>query len=166
MLPQAAQHLPHPGCNLYDFDPASDSLPINQLDVLDRYVLARFAAATKRILNAYGSYEFATATQTLSMLATIDLSAFYVDVTKDRMYTLGARSRDRRSTQTAMYALCDGLARLLAPILPVTADDLWRYMPGKTIGVNPPRRVPERRSPAGAGAHGRLGSAAAGCAIR
>jgi len=117
--------------NLYDFDPASDSLPINQLDVLDRYVLARFAAATKRILNAYGSYEFATATQTLSMLATIDLSAFYVDVTKDRMYTLGARSRDRRSTQTAMYALCDGLARLLAPILPVTADDLWRYMPGK-----------------------------------
>jgi len=51
-------------------------------------------------------------------------------VTKDRMYTLGARSHARRSTQTAMYLMCDGLARLLAPILPVTADDLWRHLPG------------------------------------
>ena len=58
-------------------------------------------------------------------------SAFYIDVTKDRMYTLGARSHQRRSTQTAMYLICDGLARLLAPILPVTADDLWRHLPGR-----------------------------------
>ena len=64
------------------------------------------------------------------MLATVDLSAFYVDVTKDRMYTLSARSPQRRSTQTAMFLMCDGLARLIAPILPVTADDLWRHMPG------------------------------------
>ena len=63
----------------------------------------------------------------------MDLSAFYVDVTKDRMYTLGARSHERRSTQTAMYIICDGLARLLAPILPVTADDLWRHMPGPAL---------------------------------
>ena len=69
--------------------------------------------------------------QTLNTLATVDLSAFYVDVTKDRMYTLGASSRERRSTQTAMYLICDGLARLLAPILPVTADDLWRHLPGQ-----------------------------------
>ena len=65
---------------------------------------------------------------------TVDLSAFYVDVTKDRMYTLAPQSHERRSTQTAMYLMCDGLARLLAPILPVTADDLWRYMPGQRIG--------------------------------
>jgi isoleucyl-tRNA synthetase len=116
--------------NLYDFDPSTDMVPPAQLDAMDRYVLARFAAATKRILAAYESYEFSTAAQTLNMLATVDLSAFYVDVTKDRMYTLGTRSRERRSTQTAMYLICDGLARLLAPILPVTADDLWRYMPG------------------------------------
>jgi isoleucyl-tRNA synthetase len=64
------------------------------------------------------------------MLLTVDLSAFYVDVTKDRMYTLGVTSHERRSTQTVMYLMCDGLARLLAPILPVTADDLWRRMPG------------------------------------
>ena len=116
--------------NLYDFDPAVDSVPISKLDALDRYALARFAAAAKRALDAYETYDFSTVTQTLNMLATIDLSAFYVDVTKDRMYTLGARSRERRSTQTAMYMICDGLARLLAPILPVTADDLWRHMPG------------------------------------
>jgi isoleucyl-tRNA synthetase len=117
--------------NLYDFDPATDSIPIDQLDAIDRYVLARFAAATKRTLAAYETYDFSTASQTLSMLATVDLSAFYVDVTKDRMYTLGARSRERRSTQTAMFLMCDGLARLLAPIVPVTADDLWRHMPGQ-----------------------------------
>jgi isoleucyl-tRNA synthetase len=67
--------------------------------------------------------------QALTMLATVDLSAFYVDVTKDRMYTLGARSTERRSTQTAMYLIADGLARLLAPILPVTADQLWQHLP-------------------------------------
>ena len=117
--------------NLYDFDPAVDSVPINKLDAIDRYALARFAAAAKRALDGYEKYDFSTVTQTLNMLATVDLSAFYVDVTKDRMYTLGARSHERRSTQTAMYLICDGLARLLAPILPVTADDLWRHMPGQ-----------------------------------
>jgi isoleucyl-tRNA synthetase len=117
--------------NLYDFDPAIDSVPIDRLDAIDRYALARFAEATKRVLTGYDTYELATAAQTLNMLATVDLSAFYVDVTKDRMYTLGARSRERRSTQTAMYLMCDGLARLLAPILPVTADDLWRHLPGQ-----------------------------------
>jgi isoleucyl-tRNA synthetase len=117
--------------NLYDFDPAIDSVPIDRLDAIDRYALARFAQATKRVLAGYQTYEFSTAAQTLNMVATVDLSAFYVDVTKDRMYTLGARSRERRSTQTAMYLMCDGLARLLAPILPVTADDLWRHLPGE-----------------------------------
>jgi isoleucyl-tRNA synthetase len=61
----------------------------------------------------------------------VDLSAFYVDVTKDRMYTFGARSGGRRSAQTVMYLMADGLARLLAPVLPVTADELWRFLPGR-----------------------------------
>jgi isoleucyl-tRNA synthetase len=117
--------------NLYDFNPATDIVAIDQLDAIDRYTLARFGDAARRVLAGYERYQFASAAQTLNMLATVDLSAFYVDVTKDRMYTLGARSRERRSTQTAMYLMCDGLARLLAPILPVTADDLWRYLPGQ-----------------------------------
>ena len=116
--------------NLYDFDPAADLVPIDRLDVVDRYALARYSDAAARILRAYGAYDFPTVYQALNTLATVDLSAFYVDVTKDRMYTLAARSHERRSTQTAMYAICDGLARLLAPILPVTAEDLWRHLPG------------------------------------
>ena len=61
----------------------------------------------------------------------MDLSAFYVDVTKDRMYTFGAKSEARRSGQTAMFIIVDGLARLLAPILSVTMDELWRMLPGE-----------------------------------
>jgi len=117
--------------NLYDFDPAVDTVPLEQLDAVDRYALAKYAEAAQRMLRAYNEYDFPTVFQTLNTLATVDLSAFYVDVTKDRMYTFGARSPQRRSTQTAMFLICDGLARLIAPIVPVTADDLWRHLPGQ-----------------------------------
>ena len=117
--------------NLYDFNPAADLMPVNELTPVDRFALARYAEATQRMLRGYDAYDFSAVSQTLNMLLTVDLSAFYVDVTKDRMYTLGVTSHERRSTQTVMYLICDGLARLLAPILPVTADDLWRRMPGQ-----------------------------------
>ncbi|HET9360874.1 MAG TPA: isoleucine--tRNA ligase [Vicinamibacterales bacterium] len=120
--------------NLYDFDPATDLVPLAQLDEVDRYALARYGEAAERMLRAYDEYDFSTVSQALNTLATVDLSAFYVDVTKDRMYTLGARSRERRSTQTAMYLISEGLARLMAPILPATADDLWRHIPGARSG--------------------------------
>ncbi len=116
--------------NLYDFDPAVDMVPVEKLDAVDRYALARYAEAAERMQRGYREYDFSAVSQALNTLATVHLSAFYVDVTKDRMYTLAANSPRRRSTQTAMYVMCDGLARLLAPILPVTADDLWRHMPG------------------------------------
>jgi isoleucyl-tRNA synthetase len=116
--------------NLYDFDPETDRLPLDHLDAVDRFALARYGQAAERMRRAYDEYDFSTVSQAMNTLATVDLSAFYVDVTKDRMYTLGARSRERRSTQTAMYVICEGLAKLLAPILPVTADDLWRHIPG------------------------------------
>src|SRR5688572_5448609 len=117
--------------NLYDFNPVTDLVPLERLDAVDRFALARYAESAQRMLRGYAEYDFSTVTQTLNTLMTVDLSAFYVDVTKDRMYTLNARSHERRSTQTVMYLMCDGLARLLAPILPVTADDLWRHMPGE-----------------------------------
>jgi isoleucyl-tRNA synthetase len=116
--------------NLYDFDPAADMVPVDKLEAIDRYALARYAEAAERVVRAYAAYDFPTVYQTLNGLATVDLSAFYVDVTKDRMYTLAPRSHERRSTQTVMYIMCEGLARLLAPILPVSADDLWRHLPG------------------------------------
>jgi isoleucyl-tRNA synthetase len=116
--------------NLYDFDPAADMVPMAELDEVDRFVLARYADVAERVKSAYAAYYFADGAKLLNHLATVDLSAFYVDVTKDRMYTFAAGSHARRSTQTAMFHICDGLARLLAPILPVTADDLWRNLPG------------------------------------
>jgi isoleucyl-tRNA synthetase len=132
--------------NLYDFDPATDMVPLERMDDVDRYALARYADAAARMLQAYDTYDFSTVSQVLNTMVTVDLSAFYVDVTKDRMYTLGTRSHTRRSTQTAMYIICDGLARLLAPILPVTADDLAPpARPAPRAGAS--RNVPVGGSP-------------------
>jgi isoleucyl-tRNA synthetase len=117
--------------NLYDFDPARDSLTAADMQEVDRYALARYADVAQGVLAAYDAYDFPSIFQKLNQLTTVDLSAFYADVSKDRLYTFGADARERRSAQTAMYIIADGLARLLAPILPVTADDLWRYLPGQ-----------------------------------
>jgi len=116
--------------NLYDFDP-SDLAPLDRLEEVDRYALDRYAAAATTVVKAYDKYDYPTIFQTINQFATVDLSAFYADVSKDRLYTFGAGSRERRSAQTAMYIIADGLVRLLAPILPVTADELWRHLPGQ-----------------------------------
>ena len=116
--------------NLYDFDPAADRVPPERMAEIDRYALARYGEAAARIARAYERYEFVPISHAVNGLLTVDLSAFYVDVSKDRLYTLAAGSAERRSAQTAIYTIADGLARLLAPILPVTADDLWGFLPG------------------------------------
>jgi isoleucyl-tRNA synthetase len=117
--------------NLYDFDPTRDRLPLEQLEEFDRYILSRFAVVGQRILRGYEEFDYATIFQALNGFTNLDLSALYVDVTKDRMYTFAARARERRSGQTAMYVMLDGLTRLMAPILSFTADELWRYLPGR-----------------------------------
>jgi isoleucyl-tRNA synthetase len=116
--------------NLYDFDPARDLVPVATLEPVDRYALARYAETALRVERAYEAYEFQAIYHAINALATVDLSAFYVDVSKDRLYTLAPASPSRRSAQTTMYLIVDGLARLLAPIVPVTADELWRVLPG------------------------------------
>ena len=116
--------------NLYDFDPATDRVPADRLEEIDRYALARYGEAASRIARAYERYEFVPISHVINGLLTVDLSAFYIDISKDRLYTLAAGSAGRRSAQTAIYTIADGLTRLLAPILPVTTDDLWRYLPG------------------------------------
>ena len=116
--------------NLYDFDPATDRVPVDELEEVDRYALALYGETAGTILEAYERYEFQPISHAVNRFLTVDLSAFYVDISKDRLYTLAATSRARRSAQTAIYTMTDGLARLLAPILPVTTDDLWRFLPG------------------------------------
>ncbi len=115
--------------NLHDFNPAADRLPAGRLLDVDRYALARYAAAGRKVLESYKAYDFQAIVHTLNSLATVDLSAFYFDVSKDRLYTFGAASDARRSAQTAMFVMAEGLVRLLAPILPVTSDELWRALP-------------------------------------
>jgi isoleucyl-tRNA synthetase len=117
--------------NLFDFDPSQDQVSASALDPVDRYILSRYAELTLDVLGAYAAFDFQRVVHGLNAFATVDLSAFYVDVTKDRLYTLGTRSASRRAAQTVMYQIVDGLARLTAPILPVTAEQLWKVLPGK-----------------------------------
>jgi len=114
--------------NLYDFDPRTDVLEISAMEEVDRYILARYGEVGRRVLQAYEEYDYGTIFQAMNAFATVDLSAFYADVSKDRLYTFGARARERRSAQTAMYVMADGMARLLAPILSFTADEVWRFL--------------------------------------
>ena len=116
--------------NLYDFDPAVDMVPAADMQEVDRFVLARYADVAAAVMDAYARYDFAVIFQRLNQLMTVDVSAFYADVSKDRLYTFAAASPERRSAQTAMYIMADGLARLLAPILAVTADEMWKHLPG------------------------------------
>src|SRR5205814_103560 len=101
-----------------------------QLEEVDRYILSRYADVGQRILHAYEAYDYGTIFQALNAFTTVDLSSLYNDVSKDRLYTFAPQSRERRSAQTAMYVMADGLTRLMAPILSFTADELWRFLPG------------------------------------
>jgi isoleucyl-tRNA synthetase len=107
-----------------------DRAPLENLEEIDRYILGRYGELSQRCVKAYAEYDYAAVFQGINAFATVDLSAFYADVSKDRLYTFAARSPQRRSAQTAMYVMAEGLARLMAPILPFTADELWRFVPG------------------------------------
>jgi isoleucyl-tRNA synthetase len=116
--------------NLSDFSPATDMVPPLSMDEVDRFAMARYGELASKIMTAYERYDFPAIFQALNAFVAVDLSAFYVDVTKDRVYTLAAASRGRRSAQTAMFAMADGLARLIAPVLPVLAEEFWSHLPG------------------------------------
>ncbi len=117
--------------NLADFNPATDMVPPQFMEEVDRYAMARYGALARTITKAYEEYDFPAIFQALNAFVAVDLSAFYVDVSKDRAYTLAPASRARRSAQTALFAIADGLARLIAPVLPVLADEYWQHLPGE-----------------------------------
>ena len=117
--------------NLSEFDPEAHAVPREKMIEIDRWVMARFAVVVEKIVSAYERYDYQAIFQEANAFITVDLSAFYVDVTKDRMYTFGAQSEARRSGQTAMFLIVDGLVRLLAPILPFTMEEAWRNLPGR-----------------------------------
>ena len=116
--------------NLYDFDPAVDSVARDEMLAVDRYALSAYARLAADVRQAYDTYNFQAISHAINEFVTVDLSAFYLDVSKDRLYTFGAASRERRSAQTAVFVMADGLARLVAPILSITADEIWSRLPG------------------------------------
>jgi len=116
--------------NLNDFDPARDMVPRERMLEVDRFALARYAAVATTVRRAYASYDFQTIFHAVNELVTVDISALFADIAKDRLYTFRADSRERRSAQTALYVLADGLTRLMAPILSVTTEEIWQALPG------------------------------------
>jgi isoleucyl-tRNA synthetase len=115
--------------NLNGFDPATDAVPFEQLEPLDKYILARTREVTEKVLRFYEEVEFHRVYMALNEFAVVDLSSLYLDVLKDRMYTLAATNPARRSAQTVMWKIAEALARLVAPILSFTADEVWSYLP-------------------------------------
>lgn len=116
--------------NLDGFDPATDRVEYGQMFEVDRWALAEANEITRKVLDAYERYQFTEVYQTLFQFATIELSSLYFDILKDRLYTYAPKSLARRSAQTALYEIVDRLARLAAPVLVFTADEIWENIPG------------------------------------
>jgi isoleucyl-tRNA synthetase len=122
--------------NLNGFEPLRDRVPEADLLPLDRYMLARTRELTENILAWYEAFEFHRVYQAVNEFAIVDLSAFFLDVLKDRMYTFAPTSLERRSAQTVLWKIAETLVRLVAPILSFTADEVWEYLP-KVEGREP-----------------------------
>ncbi len=121
--------------NLYDFDPEVDQVPYQQMEELDRWALDRLQHLSERILSAYEQFEFHPVYHGLHNFCVLDLSSFYLDIVKDRLYVSPKKSLARRSAQTAMNEILEVLVRLMAPILSFTADEVWEHM--KDEGLHP-----------------------------
>jgi isoleucyl-tRNA synthetase len=115
--------------NLHGFDPVRDRIPESELLPLDRYMLARTRELTEKVRDWYAAFEFHRVYHAVNEFAIVDLSNFYIDVLKDRMYTFAPTSHARRSAQTVLWQITEALARLVAPILSFTADEVWDYLP-------------------------------------
>jgi isoleucyl-tRNA synthetase len=117
--------------NLSGFDPNRDRVALDDMVALDRWVVGRAADLQQEILSAYDSYQFHVVCQKLMHFCSIELGSLYLDVIKDRQYTAKADSKARRSCQTALYLIAEGLVRWMAPIMSFTADEIWALLPGE-----------------------------------
>jgi isoleucyl-tRNA synthetase len=118
--------------NTSDFDQARDAVPLAEMVEIDRYALALAAKLQDEVAGDYAAYQFHLVVQKLQGFCSEDLGAFYLDILKDRLYTSPARSKARRSAQTAIWHITHSLVRLMAPILSFTAEELWPLFTGKT----------------------------------
>lgn len=116
--------------NIADFHPENDVVPLEKLQDIDRFALHKLCEIIKKARKAYEKYEFHVIYHSLYNYCSVDLSAFYLDILKDRLYTSPPKSIERRSAQTAMHIILDAIVKIMAPIMPFTSEEIWTYMPG------------------------------------
>ena len=117
--------------NLHDFNPEIDFLPYEKWIALDQWALGHTHDVQGKLRNYFDNYEFHNVCQTIHNFCSVEMGGFYLDITKDRQYTMSKDSIGRRSAQSAMYHILHALVRWLAPIVSFTADEIWEHIPGK-----------------------------------
>jgi isoleucyl-tRNA synthetase len=115
--------------NLSDFDPRGDAIPVEELEALDQYMLREIATLNGQVVDWYSDFAFHRIYHRVTEFCVVDLSAFYFDILKDRLYTAAPKSRARRAAQTALWVIGESLVRLLAPIMSFTAEEVWEHLP-------------------------------------
>ncbi len=115
--------------NIGDFDPQADAVPFDQMEELDQYMLRQTCAFAADVRNAYDEFAFHKIYHRVNHFCIVDLSAFYFDVLKDRLYISAPKSQGRRSAQTAVWRIGEALVRALAPIMSFTCEEIWGYLP-------------------------------------
>ncbi len=118
--------------NLHDFDPAKDGMAYEQLPELDRYMLHRMTEVFNEVTDAFETFQFYRFFQTVQNFCVVDLSNFYLDIAKDRLYISAPDSPRRRSCQTVIWYALENLARAIAPVLSHLAEDIWQFLPYDT----------------------------------
>src|SRR5207248_11171681 len=116
----------------YGFEPDRDAVPFDELESIDQYMLRQAAAMSADVLRAYEAFEFHKVYHRINNFCVVELSAFYFDVLKDRLYTSAPKSRERRAAQTAIWRIGEALVRLLATIMSFTSEEIWSYLPKVT----------------------------------
>ena len=114
--------------NTSDFDPDKDMVSYNELQEIDKYALLKLNDLVRKCTESYDKYDFHEAYQAINVFCVTDMSSFYLDIIKDRLYTAKANSKERRAAQTTMYIILDSLVRILAPLTSFTAEEIWKYM--------------------------------------
>ena len=115
--------------NLFDFDPAVDRVEYDELKAIDKFALHKLNKLVATVTEAFENYEFYKYFQHLQNFAAVDLSSFYLDIVKDRLYTAGKKSLSRRACQTVMYEILQTIVRVLVPVMPHQAEDIWMAIP-------------------------------------
>jgi isoleucyl-tRNA synthetase len=119
--------------NLEDFDPAKDRVSATELSELDRYMMIKAQRVVERVTKAYDQFQFHNVYSIIHNFCTVELSSLYLDISKDLLYTEPGSSTTRKATQTVMYDILTMLVKLVAPIIPHTADEVWKFVPGTDV---------------------------------